>query len=561
MYFRSRIRLILKPSYFIALKLLKKQDKGKAVARPIVNIAVATIALALIVNLITISVVIGFQKEVRDKVVGFGAHAVITKIGENSIMESTPLRKDIKYQMLFQSPKIRQIDDVAYKTGVLQAMNEESEKQEIQGVVFKGVGEQYDLSFFGQFLKEGELPHYSKDSISNDILISETIAKSLGYKVGDNARSFFLKDKPIKRVFRIVGIYNTGYEEMDKKMIISDLKNIQKLNDWGLQVALRLKDTLVNGNLIVEADVSGDRNAPHQLKWDGHVGNFKGFYFFPEKDTVIRIKLERIPVGNFEVNHHYIDSAQMKVTVNRKVEGTFPLVTDEDNRVKKEYLDDEGLKIQLEDVKGNSFVFEMTDGTGDSQDFISGYEIVYKDFKDIQPEVENLRRTIIGSPEFSQQLSVSGILDTQSDIFNWLSFLDINVWIILVLMLFIGIINMSSALLVMILVRTRFIGLMKAIGANNAFIRKIFIQQIAFLMFRALLWGNLIGIGFAVLQNQFHLIKLNPEVYYLDAVPIQLNVFHIILLNIATLAICLLALMLPARFVTKISPIKSLKFN
>lgn len=551
----------MKASYFIALRLLKKKDKGKAVARPIVSIAVATIALALVVNLITISVVIGFQSEVRNKVIGFGAHATVTKIGENSIMESTPLQKDIKYQMLFQSPNLKRVDDVAYKTGVLQATNDETEKQEIQGVVFKGVGENYDLSFFKQFLVAGQLPIYTKDSISDEVLISQTIAKSLGYKVGDQIRTFFLKEKPLKRMYHIAGIYNTGFEDMDKKIIISDIRNIQKLNDWGLQVALRMKDTLVNGNLIIHAEIQGDTQNPYQLKWEGHAGNYKGFYFFPEKDTTISVKLSRVPVSNYSMDTKSIDSAQVKITVHRQVDGFYPLVTESSNIIAKEYLDEEGLKYKIMDVKGNEFIFEFTDGIGDRENFISGYELVYHKFEDIQSEVEQLRRNVIASPEYSEQLSVVGILDAQSDIFNWLSFLDINVWIILVLMLFIGIINMSSALLVMILVRTHFIGLMKAIGANNRFIRNVFIQQVTFLMFRALLIGNIIGVGFAILQDKFHLIRLNPEVYYLDAVPVQLNFTHILLLNIATLVICLLALLLPARFVSKISPIKSLKFN
>lgn len=551
----------MRASYFIALKLLKKQDKGKAVARPIVRIAVATIALALIVNLITISVVIGFQHEVRDKVIGFGSHAVVTKIGENAIMESTPLLKSDQFEKIFQSPNLKRVDEVAYLTGVLQAENEKNDRKEIQGVVFKGVGKTYDLSFYKQFLVEGNLPVYSDTAISNDVLVSQTIARNLGYKVGDKVRAFFLKDRPIKRMFTVVGVYNTGYEDMDKKMVISDIQNVQKLNDWGLQVSLRMKDSLENGNLVLMAEVSGDVQRPYQLRWSGHIGNYKGFYYFPSKDTTIQVKISRVPVGNFTMNSEPVDSAFVHISVLRKANGLFPIVTEKNGTVKKEYLDETGLKFKIHDVQGNEFTFSFVDGRGDSRDFISGYELMYKDFNSIQSEVEKLRQRVIGSPEYAQQLTVTGILDAESDIFSWLSFLDINVWIILVLMLFIGIINMSSALLVMILVRTHFIGLMKAIGATNAFIRKIFIQQVAIMMFKALLWGNLIGVGLAVLQERFKLIRLNPEVYYLDAVPVQLNFTYILILNVATLIICLAALLIPTRFISRISPIKSLKFS
>lgn len=149
----------MKATYFIARKLLKKETDGKSVSRPIVRIAVITIALALIVNLITISVVIGFQQEVRDKVVGFGAHAVITKLGENSIMESTPIQKDIKYQLLFQSENVKQVDGVAYKAGILQADVDNNDKKEIQGVVFKGVDGNYNLDFFKNTLFRAKFRH------------------------------------------------------------------------------------------------------------------------------------------------------------------------------------------------------------------------------------------------------------------------------------------------------------------------------------------------------------------------------------------------------------------
>lgn len=550
----------MKTTYFIARKLLKKESNGKSVSRPIVRIAVITIALALVVNLITISVVIGFQQEIRDKVIGFGSHAVITKLGENSIMESTPIQKDIKYQLLFQSSGVKQIDEVAYKAGIIQAENEETDKREIQGVVFKGVGLKYDLSFFKQHLIQGNLPQFKKDTISNEILISETIANDLGYKVGDNVRVFFVKNTPVKKVYTVAGIYNTGMEELDKKIVISDIRAIQKLNDWGMQVALRISDTLVQNNLVLTADVVSENKQP-RFSWNGGNQNYRGFYFFPEKDTTIQVRVGTETFDNWSSEIKYADSATLKITVNRKVPGHFPLLRNTDGTLKKEFLDNSGLHYFVLDEEGNKFTFQFIDGKGNSDQFISGYELVFNDFNSIQPEVEKIRRVLISHPELSEELSVSSILDNQSDIFSWLSFLDINVWIILILMLFIGIINMSSALLVMILVRTNFIGIMKAIGADNWMIQKTFIIQAGFLILKALAWGNAIGITIAFIQERFHVIKLNPEVYYLDAVPIQLNFWHILVLNVASLIICVLALLIPSKFVSKISPIRSIKFN
>jgi lipoprotein-releasing system permease protein len=128
-------------------------------------------------------------------------------------------------------------------------------------------------------------------------------------------------------------------------------------------------------------------------------------------------------------------------------------------------------------------------------------------------------------------------------------------------MILIGIINMGSALLVMILVKTNFIGLLKALGANDWTIRKIFLYQASFLILKGMLWGNGIGIVFCLLQQKFKFLSLNPEVYYLDAVPIHMSLGSILLLNVGTLVVCLAALIIPSYVITRIAPAKSIKFN
>jgi lipoprotein-releasing system permease protein len=163
--------------------------------------------------------------------------------------------------------------------------------------------------------------------------------------------------------------------------------------------------------------------------------------------------------------------------------------------------------------------------------------------------------------ESGAMLEVNSIKDTEKELFLWLGFLDINVLIILVLMLLIGIINMGSAMLVLIVVRTNFIGMMKAIGASNWKIRKVFLIQAGYLILRGMFWGNFIGIGFCFLQKYTGLISLNPEVYYLSQVPIQLDLVHVIMLNLGTLIICLLALVIPSYVITRINPVKAIRFD
>ena len=161
----------------------------------------------------------------------------------------------------------------------------------------------------------------------------------------------------------------------------------------------------------------------------------------------------------------------------------------------------------------------------------------------------------------TSKLKAVTIKEMHPDIFSWLDFLDTLVIIIVSLMLIIAIINMGSALLVLILENTNMIGLLKAMGASNWSIRKIFIYNAAYLIMKGLIWGNIIGISICLIQLYFSVIPLNPEIYYLDKAPINLDIMHILIINLVTIVICLVSLMLPSYIVTKIRPIKSIKFN
>jgi lipoprotein-releasing system permease protein len=120
---------------------------------------------------------------------------------------------------------------------------------------------------------------------------------------------------------------------------------------------------------------------------------------------------------------------------------------------------------------------------------------------------------------------------------------------------------MVVALLVLILERTQMIGILKALGANNWMIRKVFLYNALYLMTRGLFWGNLIGIGILLIQQYFGVIQLNPENYYVDVAPVYINWFYILALNVGTIFICLLVLLVPSYIITKISPVKAIRFD
>ncbi|MBN1132885.1 MAG: ABC transporter permease [Bacteroidales bacterium] len=193
---------------------------------------------------------------------------------------------------------------------------------------------------------------------------------------------------------------------------------------------------------------------------------------------------------------------------------------------------------------------------------ITGYEILLKNINDLETIAEEVRdRVSYDFLEDGSRLKVETILQRNTQIFDWLNLQDMNVAIIIILMLIVAGFNMISGLLIIILERTNMIGILKALGTNNLSIRKIFIYQSGYLALTGLLWGNLIGLFICLIQKIFHVIKLDPSSYYLDVVPINLNLIHLFLLNIGTALIIFLFLLLPSMIISRISPEKSIRFN
>ena len=193
---------------------------------------------------------------------------------------------------------------------------------------------------------------------------------------------------------------------------------------------------------------------------------------------------------------------------------------------------------------------------------ISGFEILINDFSKLDKMTEDVR-DIVGfhfNPDGSK-LKVLSIKDKYSQIFDWLDLTDTNVWIILILMIAVAGFNMISGLLIIILERTNMIGILKAMGTKNWSIRKIFLYQSGFIVSKGLFWGNLIGLIICFLQVKFQIFKLDPESYYLAAVPINLNIWHVLALNAGTLIITVLMLIIPSYIISRLSPEKTIKFN
>ena len=580
MYFSDAKKGKVSVEYFISKRILKSEVQGKKVSKAIVRISVISIALAVVVNLITIAVVTGFQKEVRNKVTGFGSHLFIMAASEGSIYESQPINKNQAFlKILKENSKIKGIFPVAYKPVLFQSDKEESiiklangkdsilSKQNIQGGLIKGVDATFDWSFFKQHLIEGEIPDFSGKEISNELLISNKIANDLNFKIGDTIRAFFVRSTPVLRLFTVKGIYETGLEEHDKKLTIGDLRNVQELNDWGITSSIQVDDTLYKtpgyeNEFIVRGVATGGQGR-FRYDWGGGFEKYGAKTFNAFKDTTFQIVFSDY-YSNIDGRNEQstiADTSILKIKVKGNLTSTNDFKLNEFGELIRHYSDNSGLRYSIKASKKEVF-FEHVNGQGSFQNYVGGFEITVNHWEDLEEITKMVKKNVEFIPTVhGETLKVTSILENESDIFVWLSFLDLNVVIILVLMILIGIINMGSALLVLILIRTNFIGILKSLGATDWTIRKIFLAQALFLILRGMVIGNLIGVGFCFIQYYFNIIPLNPEVYYLNTVPIDLSIWSWVLLNAGTLIVCLLALIIPSIVITRISPVKAIRFN
>jgi lipoprotein-releasing system permease protein len=407
--------------YFIAKRLITAKDYKSSISAPIIKIAISAIAIGMVMMIVSVATGIGLQQKIREKISAFNGHISISNYDSNqSEVTLVPISKKQNFYPKFNTVEgINHIQAIASKAGIIRTENA------FEGIVFKGVGGDYKWDNIKEYLVEGKLPDFSK-KLNEDVVLSQFLANRLKLKVGDAFNTFFMKEGQNKlpniRRFKIVGIFNSGFQEFDATYVLGDIRHMQRINKW-------------------KAD----------------------------------------QVGAFEV-----------------------FVDDFDN-----------IKSVGEEV------YQQTGSTLDTKTIIEKY----------------------------------------SYIFEWLQLFDFNIIVILIVMILVATINMVVALLVLILERTQMIGILKALGANNWSIRKIFLYNASYLILRGLFWGNLIGIAILLIQKYFGIVKLNPENYYVDQAPVYLNWGYILLLNGLTISVCFLVLLIPSYIITKISPVKAIRFD
>ena len=214
----------------------------------------------------------------------------------------------------------------------------------------------------------------------------------------------------------------------------------------------------------------------------------------------------------------------------------------------------------------NSLVFTDLATTqhlnGWQADQYAGVELLLDDFNRVDIATQRISEMMDKTQDhYGATYTTHNIKELYPGIFSWLSLLDTNVYVILILMILLSIFTMISGLLIIILERTNFIAVMKSMGASNGQVRRIFLWFSALLVGRGIILGDILGIGLAVVQQQLGLVHLDPATYYIDAVPIQFSWPIIIVLNVATLLITVLVLIIPSFLVSRIQPAKVMRFE
>lgn len=216
-------------AYFIAKRMYTDNRGEKKFSRPAVRIAMLGVVIGLAVMIVSLAVVLGFQREVSNKVVGFGSHIQVVSLTQTHEYEMMPVLTNDSLLKVVKSYKgVRKVQKFASKLGILKT------EDDFCGVTFKGVGEDYDTSFFHKYLVEGSVPKFTEKESRNEMLISKKVATMLGLKLGDKVYSYFMdKDSGMRvRRFLVKGIYETNLEDYDKANVLTDIYTVRKLNGW-----------------------------------------------------------------------------------------------------------------------------------------------------------------------------------------------------------------------------------------------------------------------------------------------------------------------------------------
>lgn len=390
------------------------------------RIAVVSVALSIAVMILALAVMMGFKREVTRKITGFAAHVTLTDVRGVNALDSEPvIRTEPLENLIRTTPGFVSMAPYAVRGGIVRTADA------VEGILLKGVDSTYDWASFGEWLVEGALPRVADTIRTKDILLSRNLSERLMLGVGDKVEMLFVETNALPRRdrFKVSGIYSSGMDEMDNTVVMTDMRNVQRLSDW-------------------------------------------------EPDEVT----------GYEIFTQSIDRA-------------------------------DDFARQLE----HAFLYEGAEG------------------------MENLAASSVG--------------ELYPNIFDWLRAHDVNAAVVIVIMLIVAFFNMTSALLVLVLERTRMIGLLKALGMRNGALRRIFLYRAAFVTLRGLVWGNAVGLALCLIQQTTHVVKLSSEGYLLSEVPVALSWGWWLGLNVGFVAAIVVLLVVPTYIISTVKPDSAIRYE
>lgn len=406
---------------FLARRLYSTRKGGRRISRPAVAIAQWGVAVGTLVMFVSICIIVGFKQQIRDKIIGFGGHIQVMSY-EALSDGATPVRADSAFlEELLSVDGVEHVQPFAVKPGMVVG------NDEYEGILLKGVGSDYDLSFIKDNVIEGKLPVWSNDRPSNAVALSRSTAGKLRVNVGDKVNVYFLQDGIKARRMTVDAIYETHLSELDDIMALTDVYTVRRLNGW-------------------------------------------------DSDEFTGVELA---VNDYDM----VDFVSA----------------------------------------GVNEVVERNNSNGDS---------LYA------PTIDELYPSL----------------------FAWLSVLDQTVWLILILVLFIAGFTTVSGLLILILEKSNFIGVMKAIGSRDVSIARVFLYYSCFIIGKGIMWGNVLAVLLCLLQQQFQIVGLDPSMYYMNCVPVGFT-WLLVPMNIGIFVLSVLMLLLPSMFISRIEPTKAIKFE
>lgn len=309
---------ILNTELFIARRIVSGKEK-KNISRPIIKISVIGIALGLVVMILTIAIVTGFKKEIRDRISGFGGHIIISNYELNTSYESSPISNNQDFiPKLDVVPGIRHIQEFATKAGILKT------DEDMEGILLKGVGADFDWSYLNSFIVDGNPVNYSDSAKSDEVLISSSMARLMRLHPGDNILVYFIQQPLRVRKFTISGIYESSLEDFNK-LVFCDIRHIQKLNDW--------KEDQIGGFEILIDDFS------ELTKMTGKISDEVGYKLQPDGSRLMVQSIEEKYshffswLSLFDTNTYVILILMIVVAAFNMVSGLLILILERTNMI------------------------------------------------------------------------------------------------------------------------------------------------------------------------------------------------------------------------------------